>query len=107
LRKYLSEEWKARKQSEKKFTGKNIRCLIPEVPTQTNDTDCGVFLLLFAEHFCALPPSSFDSEKSLSNYFSEWPDQDVIPKKRQEIIKVIERLSSEQSQAAEDQIEVD
>ena len=48
---YLTEEWKIRKADfgERIYNRCNMRCIVPCVPQQGNNSDCGLFLLHYAE----------------------------------------------------------
>lgn len=54
---YLSAEWKHKRGSEYHFDPKVIPGKSPAVPKQSNQSDCGVFLLNFVEEFCVQPES--------------------------------------------------
>jgi len=51
LRDYLKIEYKAKKGIELNFDKNRIRGALPSVPKQNNFTDCGIFMLQYAESF--------------------------------------------------------
>lgn len=51
LRDYLKIEYKAKKSAERDFNKDSIRGALPKVPQQNNFTDCGIFMLQYAESF--------------------------------------------------------
>lgn len=51
LRDYLKIEYKVKKGVECDFTKDRIRGALPKVPQQNNFTDCGIFMLQYAESF--------------------------------------------------------
>lgn len=51
LRDYLTCEHKVKMGKEKVFTKDVIKGACPKVPQQTNFTDCGLYLLQYAEQF--------------------------------------------------------
>ncbi|KAL1423282.1 hypothetical protein MTO96_021261 [Rhipicephalus appendiculatus] len=57
IRGYLSVEWRSRRDSVRKFTDFNLPLYAPLSPQQTNNSDCGVFVLLNLESFFASPPN--------------------------------------------------
>lgn len=63
-----------------------------QVPTQSNDIDCGVFVMKYAEMFCANPPE--DMETFLP-CLSKWFSLSDIPQKRLEVKNLILRLFAE------------
>lgn len=72
LRQYLTDEWRSKKAGRaadgaagrsaaahpRTFTPTNCQVIKPKVPAQTNDYDCGLFVMAFVEHFVgAVPPT--------------------------------------------------
>ena len=58
LRHYLTLEWKEKvggTESSKVFTKNNIKGSFPKIPRQSNDCDCGIYILQFAECFFESP----------------------------------------------------
>lgn len=51
LRDYLKIEYKVKKGVECDFNKDRIRGALPKVPQQNNFTDCGIFMLQYAESF--------------------------------------------------------
>jgi Ulp1 family protease len=51
LRDYLKIEFKAKKGVERDYNKDSIRGALPKVPQQNNFTDCGIFMLQYAESF--------------------------------------------------------
>ena len=92
LRTYLSLEWSAKMNTKRDFTRDNMPVFCPNVPQQTNLTDCGLFLLQYVESFYQDPLVSLDIPlKSLENWFSS----DVIVRKRHDIAKLVRILASQ------------
>jgi Ulp1 family protease len=58
LRDYLKIEYKAKKGAERDFNKDSIRGALPKVPQQNNFTDCGIFMLQYAESFFEVNPCS-------------------------------------------------
>lgn len=56
MRDYLTEEWKTKRESELTFTKLNMPLYVPLTPQQTNNTDCGVYVLLNLETFFRAAP---------------------------------------------------
>uniref|UniRef100_A0A0K2UUZ0 Ubiquitin-like protease family profile domain-containing protein n=1 Tax=Lepeophtheirus salmonis TaxID=72036 RepID=A0A0K2UUZ0_LEPSM len=95
LRNYLEHEHMEKRESAFSFGSAAMRAIYPRLPQQKNSTDCGVFLLEYAERIMnkraifrwpALP--------DLSNWFS---DTDVFSK-RPEIAHLIQDLSKDTMQ---------
>jgi Ulp1 family protease len=59
---------------------------------QNNEIDCGVFVMKYAEMFCANPPE--DMETFLST-LPKWFSLDAIPQKRLEVKNLLLRLFAE------------
>lgn len=94
LREYLEIEWRTRKQSTCRFTAQNMKGSFPEVPQQSNFSDCGVFILQYVEQFFKKPIRNFTSPlKGLSKWF---PDSEVKTK-RATITKLILDLKEKQA----------
>ena len=92
LRTYLSLEWSAKMNTKREFTRENMPVFCPNIPQQTNLTDCGLFLLQYVESFYQNPLENLDIPlKSLENWFS----YDVIVRKRHDIAKLIRILASQ------------
>ena len=92
IRTYLSMEWSAKMNTEKRFTVENCPAYCPNVLQQSNMTDCGIFLLQFVESFFEKPLTAFTPPlESLVSWFSE----DCINSKRYKIASIIRDLSSE------------
>ena len=51
LRDYLSEEWKAKKGTERSFGKEVVRGANVKCPQQNNYSDCGIYLLQYVEQF--------------------------------------------------------
>ncbi|KAF0693123.1 Aste57867_15869 [Aphanomyces stellatus] len=104
LREYLQMEWNARKAEScgpMSFTLNNLPAFgCPDIPRQTNYTDCGVFVLHYVEKFLTRPPlistafvasRATDSQGILS---TQWFPQSDIAAKRIYIRQLIEQLSA-------------
>eukprot|EP01090_Pellita_catalonica_P000616 TRINITY_DN10424_c0_g1_i1.p1 TRINITY_DN10424_c0_g1~~TRINITY_DN10424_c0_g1_i1.p1 ORF type:complete len:579 (+),score=65.79 TRINITY_DN10424_c0_g1_i1:253-1737(+) len=107
VRAYLKAKWNSTgKIGTAKFTPDTFPAFAPNVPTQENNHDCGLYLLHYAEIFCRNPPKDF-SKNSLKKEFEGWFDkiQDVADK-RQLIKDTITRIEAEQG-CDEEAIDVD
>ncbi|KAI6651649.1 Sentrin-specific protease 7 [Oopsacas minuta] len=96
LKSYLKAEWEARYKSlgEYPFDPKNH--LIghhPKLPIQPNSSDCGLFVLQYAESFFTDPPPDFTIPIKLEKWFS----LDKIQDKRNCLIKLIFDLSQNEN----------
>ncbi|XP_034958425.1 sentrin-specific protease 6-like [Zootoca vivipara] len=84
LQEWLEVEWEVKKGTKRSFT----ECVINlnlEVPQQNNNSDCGIYVLQYAESFFKTPILSFDASMNLADWF---PDSRV-EKKREEIRNLI------------------
>eukprot|EP00727_Mastigamoeba_balamuthi_P000298 m51a1_g10265 putative sentrin-specific protease (860) ;mRNA; r:18261-22058 len=89
IRAWLSSEHRSRfKDSPEVFTCENMPAIAPEVPRQTNYTDCGVFLLHYTEMFVRNPPKTLEELR-------HWFPEDDVAAKRQFIRDIIRRLVAE------------
>ena len=91
LRTYLSMEWKAKMGSDRQFSVETLPAFCPRIPQQTNQTDCGIFLLQYVETFYDKPLTDFTTPlENLASWFS----QDCIKTKRDNIASIIRELSA-------------
>ncbi|XP_065295841.1 sentrin-specific protease 7-like [Dermacentor albipictus] len=91
LRGYLSEEWKRKRESVLVFTEANTPLYVPQTPQQTNNTDCGVYVLMNMEAFFRNAPKHGEPVEMSRNLFSS---EDVALKRttmRQLIIQLHEK----------------
>ncbi|XP_043965536.1 sentrin-specific protease 7b isoform X1 [Gambusia affinis] len=98
IRGYLQVEWEVRRKTPRLFTPATMRSCTCSVPQQDNGSDCGVYLLQFAESFLQNPVVDFDLPLRLEGWF---PRQQAR-QKRDEIRSLLLRLEraqlSEQNQ---------
>lgn len=94
IRDYLQVEWEVRRKTPRLFTPDNMRSCSCRVPQQDNSSDCGLYLLQYAESFLQNPVVHFDLPLRLENWF---PRQRVR-QKRGEIRNLIMRLQLNQNQ---------
>lgn len=103
LRAYLEMEWQEKKKTSAnkstrpkadelqeqvmKFDERVMPLKKPNVPLQDNFSDCGVFLLHYAEVFCRDPQANIDQE---------WFSPAEIPAKRIKILDIIKTLQTGQ-----------
>ncbi|XP_018605376.1 sentrin-specific protease 7 isoform X2 [Scleropages formosus] len=92
LREYLQVEWEVRRGSPRNFTAEQMKGSLCRVPLQDNSSDCGVYLLQFAESFLQNPVVHFDLPLNLENWF---PRQQVR-RKRDEIRELVLQLYRKQ-----------
>ncbi|XP_037319101.2 sentrin-specific protease 7 isoform X2 [Pungitius pungitius] len=86
LRDYLQVEWEVRRGTPPRlFTSDSMRSSSCRVPQQDNSSDCGVYLLQYAESFLQNPVVHFDLPLRLERWF---PRQQVR-QKREEIRTLI------------------
>lgn len=99
LRDYLQVEWQVRRGTPRLFTPDSMKSCKCRVPLQDNSSDCGLYLLQFAQSFLQNPVVNFDLPVRLETWF---PRQQVRDK-RQEIRTLVLRLHREQNQTEPDQ----
>ncbi|XP_028327656.1 sentrin-specific protease 7b [Gouania willdenowi] len=92
LREYLQTEWECRRNTQRLFSDLNTPCSRCIVTQQDNSSDCGVYLLQYAQSFMQNPVVHFDLPPRLDNWF---PRQQVR-QKRQEIRNLILSLRTDQ-----------
>uniref|UniRef100_A0A8C9TE37 SUMO specific peptidase 7b n=1 Tax=Scleropages formosus TaxID=113540 RepID=A0A8C9TE37_SCLFO len=92
---YLQVEWEVRRGSPRNFTAEQMKGSLCRVPLQDNSSDCGVYLLQFAESFLQNPVVHFDLPLNLENWF---PRQQVR-RKRDEIRELVLQLYRKQKGA--------
>ncbi|NXV18179.1 SENP7 protease, partial [Cepphus grylle] len=92
LREYLEAEWEAKRKTYREFNKSTMIDLCPRVPKQDNSSDCGVYLLQYAESFFQKPIVNFEQPLHLDNWF---PRQ-LIRSKREEIRDLILQLHFQQ-----------
>ncbi|XP_027866344.1 sentrin-specific protease 7-like isoform X2 [Xiphophorus couchianus] len=101
IRGYLQVEWEVRRKTRRLFAPASMRSCTCSVPQQDNGSDCGVYLLQFAESFLQNPVVDFDPPLRLEGWF---PRQQTR-QKRNEIRSLLLRLEraqlSEQNQDPE------
>ena len=92
LKSYMKAEWEARYKSIGEYscdmTGHH-----PKLPIQPNSSDCGLFVLGYAESFFKKPIKDFSFPLKLDNWFS----LDEIKHKRNSVIKLIFDLSQNET----------
>ncbi|XP_011604608.2 sentrin-specific protease 7b [Takifugu rubripes] len=92
LRDYLQVEWEVRRGTPRLFTQVNMRSSNCRVPQQDNSSDCGLYLLQYAESFLQNPVVHFELPVRLDNWF---PRQQVR-QKREEIRSLIMKMHQSQ-----------
>lgn len=93
LRDYLQVEWEVRRGTPRHFTSDGMRSSKCRVPQQDNSSDCGLYLLQYAESFLQNPVVHFDLPLKLDNWF---PRQRVR-QKRDAIRTLIMRMRQSQN----------
>ena len=92
---YLKEEFKLKKDvKEEAFVLPFLECLpwfAPKVPLQPNGSDCGIYLLHFAEKFLRSPFTA-DSDEQLMADRRGWFGRDEVAGKRGQIRDLILQL---------------
>ncbi|XP_076579425.1 sentrin-specific protease 7b [Chaetodon auriga] len=94
LRDYLQVEWEVRRGTPRLFTPTSVRSSTCRVPQQDNSSDCGLYLLQYAESFLQNPVVHFDLPLRLDHWF---PRQRVR-QKREEIRSLIMRMHQSQNE---------
>lgn len=92
LREYLQVEWEVRRGTPRVFTSDSMRSSNCRVPLQDNSSDCGLYLLQYAESFLQNPVVHFD----LPLHLESWFPRQRVRQKREEIRSLI--LSLHRSQ---------
>uniref|UniRef100_A0A665U5S3 Ubiquitin-like protease family profile domain-containing protein n=1 Tax=Echeneis naucrates TaxID=173247 RepID=A0A665U5S3_ECHNA len=93
LRDYLQVEWEVRRGKPRLFTPDTMKSSNCRVPQQDNSSDCGLYLLQYAESFLQNPIVHFELPVHLENWF---PRQQMR-KKREEIRRDLRHLITKQS----------
>uniref|UniRef100_A0A3B5LYX1 Ubiquitin-like protease family profile domain-containing protein n=1 Tax=Xiphophorus couchianus TaxID=32473 RepID=A0A3B5LYX1_9TELE len=97
IRGYLQVEWEVRRKTRRLFAPASMRSCTCSVPQQDNGSDCGVYLLQFAESFLQNPVVDFDPPLRLEGWF---PRQQTR-QKRNEIRSLLLRLERAQLKSLE------
>lgn len=85
IRNFLSAEWLHKKGTEISFKTKvNMREFYPRVPTQTNSSDCGLFVLEYVEQFLKDPHHIIDKlfEKANTDFEGWFPPSEAKAKRK-------------------------
>lgn len=91
LRNYLTLEWKEKRkglEAEKVFTKNNLKGSFPKIPLQSNDCDCGVYILQYAESFFQDPILNYNFPIKKEKWFTK----EQVDGKRESIKKTISDL---------------
>lgn len=88
LREYLQVEWETKRGGHRDFSAEKMVGSHCRVPLQDNSSDCGLYLLQYAESFLQDPVAHFDLPLRLECWF---PRQQVR-EKREEIRDLVLRL---------------
>ncbi|KAJ8552106.1 hypothetical protein K7X08_028549 [Anisodus acutangulus] len=78
IRKFVSDIFKTEERPESQKLIKKIKLLVPKVPQQRNDTDCGKFVLYYISLFLESAPETFSISEGYPYFMKEdWftPDQ--------------------------------
>jgi Ulp1 family protease len=119
LRDYLQQEWERKCQQvhgECKFDAKSIANVKPLVPMQKNSCDCGVFVLMYAEHFLSAllgksgGPSGALTSADVKDKMCSYLNKEIfklhdISTKRQEITDIITELQNKANEQGAEVIE--
>lgn len=71
IRSYITEMWKNTKQKPRIFSADSMPALKVRVPEQQgNISECGIFVLLYAEHFLNDPPKELIDELDCKSWFT-------------------------------------
>ncbi|XP_073701206.1 sentrin-specific protease 7, partial [Garra rufa] len=88
LREYLQVEWQAKRGGYRDFSSERMMGVHCKVPLQDNSSDCGLYLLQYAESFLQDPVVHFDLPLRLERWFS----RQKVRGKREEIRDLILHL---------------
>ncbi|KAL2080805.1 hypothetical protein ACEWY4_022658 [Coilia grayii] len=88
LREYLQVEWEVRRGVCRDFSAELMEGSSCPVPQQDNSSDCGLYLLHYAETFLKDPVVNFDLPLCLERWFS----RQQVRRKRDEIRNLVLRL---------------
>ncbi|XP_016147766.1 sentrin-specific protease 7-like [Sinocyclocheilus grahami] len=88
LREYLQVEWETKRGGYRDFSVDNMIGSHCRVPLQDNSSDCGLYLLQYAESFLQDPVLHFDFPLRLDHWFS----RQKVRGKREEIRDLILHL---------------
>lgn len=92
---YLTLEAKRKGENFGEFVKENMPGFSPNVPKQSNTSDCGLFVLHYAEKFCTDPPTSITSIQNIKNKFNRhWFPPESVSSKRQIVLDIIHQLAS-------------
>lgn len=91
IRDYLQVEWEVRRGSKRLFSMDTFKTCNCRVPQQDNSTDCGLYLLQYAQAFLQNPIVDFELPVRLETWF---PRQQVR-NKRQDIRSLVLKLHQE------------
>ncbi|CAL8306877.1 unnamed protein product [Merluccius merluccius] len=94
LRDYLQVEWQVRRGTSRLFTADTMRSAVCRLPLQDNSSDCGLYLLQYAETFLQNPVVHFDLPVRLDGWFS----RQQIRSKRDQIRSLVLDLQEDQNQ---------
>ena len=103
LRQYLTVEWKEKKggrEPEKKFTKNNIKGSFPKIPLQSNDCDCGIYVLQFAESFFDSPIVNYKFPIKKESWFTKEHADGKRTVIKELIDSVHKRFSKEKAQSS-------
>lgn len=107
LRKYLAQEWKTKRNTERRFDEENFPAHAPDCPKQEGMSDCGVYMLHFAELFANNPHVKIGVIECKTYVILKpgWFSQEDIAKKRKQIFKTITRLTKNSYKEAQKALE--
>ncbi|XP_063235233.1 sentrin-specific protease 6-like [Bacillus rossius redtenbacheri] len=92
LREYLAVEYKVKMGKEREFTKDTIVGSCPKVPQQHNFTDCGLYLLQYAESFFSSPITDY---RIPIQTLDDWFPEEIVNHKRQDICMILHKLMKE------------
>ncbi|CAL8285175.1 unnamed protein product [Gadus morhua 'NCC'] len=73
LREYLQVEWQGRRGKARLFTPDTVCSAVCRLPLQDNSSDCGLYLLQYAESFLQNPVVHFDlPTRSIPGFYGDW-----------------------------------
>ncbi|CAL8236817.1 unnamed protein product [Boreogadus saida] len=73
LREYLQVEWQVRRGRARLFTPDTVCSAVCRLPLQDNSSDCGLYLLQYAESFLQNPVVHFDlPTRSIPGFYGGW-----------------------------------
>ncbi|XP_059400019.1 sentrin-specific protease 7-like [Carassius carassius] len=103
IRSYLTEMWKNTRKTPRIFSADSMPALKLRVPEQQGNTsECGIFVLLYAEYFLKDPPKELINELDCTSWFTL---ADAFSRRAQIRDKMQSSLEAQRGEAEENKAE--